>query len=123
MYYRLFVLCRANKSIMISPPYSSLATFILVTPKFCKQYARVGDVINKALLDSKEAVINGSFPDVQHSPYKISETDGNGFLNEVQKLGFDKAASAASEAVIRRWLQNQQSDNLVKLPIAPSFFI
>ncbi|GAU26494.1 hypothetical protein TSUD_361270, partial [Trifolium subterraneum] len=70
-----------------------------VTPKFCKQYARVGDVINKALLDYKEDVINGSFPDAQHSPYKISETDANGFLNELQKLGFDKAASAASEAV------------------------
>ncbi|PNX73909.1 hypothetical protein L195_g029819, partial [Trifolium pratense] len=48
-----------------------------VTPKFCKQYARVGDVINKALLDYKEDVINGSFPDAQHSPYKISETDAN----------------------------------------------
>ncbi|XP_045791630.1 3-methyl-2-oxobutanoate hydroxymethyltransferase 1, mitochondrial-like [Trifolium pratense] len=70
-----------------------------VTPKFCKQYARVGDVINKALLDYKEDVINGSFPDAQHSPYKISETGANGFLNELQKLGFDKAASAASEAV------------------------
>ncbi|KAK2406960.1 3-methyl-2-oxobutanoate hydroxymethyltransferase 1, mitochondrial [Trifolium repens] len=70
-----------------------------VTPKFCKQYARVGDVINKALLDYKEDVINGSFPDAQHSPYKINETDANGFLNELQKLGFDKAASAASEAV------------------------
>ncbi|CAJ2661191.1 unnamed protein product [Trifolium pratense] len=70
-----------------------------VTPKFCKQYARVGDVINKALLDYKEDVINGSFPDAQHSPYKISETDANGFLTELQKLGFDKAASAASEAV------------------------
>lgn len=70
-----------------------------VTPKFCKQYARVGDVINKALLEYKEDVMNGSFPDAQHSPYKISETDANGFLNELQKLGFDKAASAASEAV------------------------
>ncbi|XP_057424080.1 3-methyl-2-oxobutanoate hydroxymethyltransferase 2, mitochondrial-like [Lotus japonicus] len=70
-----------------------------VTPKFCKQYARVGDVITKALVEYKEDVINGSFPDAQHSPYKISETDANGFLNELQRLGFDKAASAASDAV------------------------
>lgn len=70
-----------------------------VTPKFSKQYARVGDVINKALLEYKEDVTNGSFPDAKHSPYKISETDANGFLNELQKLGFDKAVSAASEAV------------------------
>ncbi|QHO51934.1 hypothetical protein HN51_021023 [Arachis hypogaea] len=70
-----------------------------VTPKFCKQYARVGDIINKALLEYKEDVTNGSFPDAHHSPYKISEADAEGFSNELQKLGFDKAASAASEAV------------------------
>lgn len=70
-----------------------------VTPKFCKQYARVGDVINKALLEYKEDVTNGSFPDAHHSPYKISETEANSFLNELQRLGLDNAASAASEAV------------------------
>ncbi|KAJ1379617.1 Pyruvate/Phosphoenolpyruvate kinase-like domain superfamily [Sesbania bispinosa] len=70
-----------------------------VTPKFCKQYARVGDVINKGLLAYKEDVTNGSFPDAHHSPYKISETDTDGFLDELQRLGLDKAASAASEAV------------------------
>ncbi|KAF1863291.1 hypothetical protein Lal_00031376 [Lupinus albus] len=70
-----------------------------VTPKFCKQYARVGDNINQALRQYKEDVTNGSFPDADHSPYKISETDANGFLNELQRLGFDKAASAASDAV------------------------
>jgi len=48
----------------------------LHTPKFCKQYACVGNVINKALLEYKEDVINGSF-----------------------RLGLDKAASAAFEAV------------------------
>ena len=69
-----------------------------VTPKFCKQYARVGDVINKALVEYKEEVKNGSFPGPLHSPYKISETDANDFLNELQMLGLDKAASAASEA-------------------------
>ncbi|TKY45834.1 3-methyl-2-oxobutanoate hydroxymethyltransferase 2 [Spatholobus suberectus] len=70
-----------------------------VTPKFCKQYARVGDVINKALLEYKEDVINGSFPDARHSPYKISKTDADVFSNELQRLGLDKAASAVSEAV------------------------
>uniref|UniRef100_A0A0R0J726 3-methyl-2-oxobutanoate hydroxymethyltransferase n=1 Tax=Glycine max TaxID=3847 RepID=A0A0R0J726_SOYBN len=70
-----------------------------VTPKFCKQYARVGDVINKALLEYKEDVINGSFPDAHHSPYKISKTDADVFSTELQRLGLDKAASAASEAV------------------------
>ncbi|KAE7999439.1 hypothetical protein FH972_003872 [Carpinus fangiana] len=69
-----------------------------VTPKFCKQYANVGDVINEALLEYKEEVTNGSFPGPVHSPYKISASDIDGFLNELQKLGLDKAASAAAEA-------------------------
>ncbi|KAH1155892.1 hypothetical protein GYH30_050934 [Glycine max] len=53
-----------------------LRLHLLHTPKFCKQYACVGNVINKALLEYKEDVINGSF-----------------------RLGLDKAASAAFEAV------------------------
>ncbi|RDX61393.1 3-methyl-2-oxobutanoate hydroxymethyltransferase 2, mitochondrial, partial [Mucuna pruriens] len=70
-----------------------------VTPKFSKQYARVGDVINKALLEYKEDVVNGSFPDAHHSPYEISKTDADVFSNELQRLGLDEAASAASKAV------------------------
>ncbi|GLT33969.1 hypothetical protein SLA2020_085190 [Shorea laevis] len=69
-----------------------------VTPKFCKQYARVGDVINKALSEYKEEVTNGSFPGPAHSPYKISAAEVDGFLNELQKMGLDKAASAAAVA-------------------------
>ncbi|RZB53393.1 3-methyl-2-oxobutanoate hydroxymethyltransferase 1, mitochondrial [Glycine soja] len=53
-----------------------LRLHLLYTPKFCKQYACVGNVIIKALLEYKEDVINGSF-----------------------RLGLDKAASAAFEAV------------------------
>ncbi|XP_010247884.1 PREDICTED: 3-methyl-2-oxobutanoate hydroxymethyltransferase 1, mitochondrial-like isoform X1 [Nelumbo nucifera] len=69
-----------------------------VTPKFCKQYGRVGDVINKALSQYKEEVTNLSFPGAAHSPYKINTTDLNGLLNELQKLGLDEAASAAVAA-------------------------
>lgn len=75
-----------------------IAPHIQVTPKFCKQYAQVGDVINKALLDYKEEVTNRSFPGPAHSPYKISAADVDGFLNELQKMGLDKAASAAAAA-------------------------
>ncbi|XP_015158980.1 3-methyl-2-oxobutanoate hydroxymethyltransferase 1, mitochondrial-like [Solanum tuberosum] len=70
-----------------------------VTPKFCKQYGQVGDVINKALLEYKEEVTNGSFPGSAHSPYKIGAADMDGFLNALQKLGFNDAASAAAEKI------------------------
>ncbi|XAR63021.1 3-methyl-2-oxobutanoate hydroxymethyltransferase [Bertholletia excelsa] len=69
-----------------------------VTPKFCKQFARVGDVISQALLEYKEEVTNGSFPGPTHTPYRINASDVNNFLNELQKMGLDKAASAAATA-------------------------
>ncbi|KAB2017498.1 hypothetical protein ERO13_D08G154300v2 [Gossypium hirsutum] len=69
-----------------------------VTPKFCKQYACVGDVIKKALSEYKEEVNNGSFPGPSHTPYKMNPDDVNGFFNELEKLGLNKAASAATAA-------------------------
>ncbi|XP_058225742.1 3-methyl-2-oxobutanoate hydroxymethyltransferase 1, mitochondrial-like isoform X1 [Rhododendron vialii] len=69
-----------------------------VTPKFCKQFAHVGDVINKALSEYKEEVTNGSFPGPSHTPYKINAADVDGFLTELQRLGLEKAASAAATA-------------------------
>ncbi|XP_030473364.1 3-methyl-2-oxobutanoate hydroxymethyltransferase 1, mitochondrial-like [Syzygium oleosum] len=80
-----------------------------VTPKFCKQYAQVGDVINKALLEYKEEVTSGSFPGPAHSPYEISPTDFNGFLKELQNLGLEKAASAAA-AVVEKSDKSKCSD-------------
>ncbi|CAK9309782.1 unnamed protein product [Citrullus colocynthis] len=67
-----------------------------VTPKFCKQFAQIGDVINRALSDYREEVSNGSFPGPLHSPYKISDDDLNGFLKELKNMGLDEAASAAA---------------------------
>ena len=55
-------------------------------------------MINKALLEYKEEVTNGSFPGPAHSPYKISSSDVDGFSKELQKLGLEKAASAAAKA-------------------------
>ncbi|KAI8021546.1 hypothetical protein LOK49_LG03G02175 [Camellia lanceoleosa] len=81
-----------------------------VTPKFCKQYGQVGDVINKALSEYKEEVTNGSFPGPAHSPYKINAADVDGFLNELQKLGLDKAASAAATAAEK--IENAESPDV-----------
>ncbi|KAK8646632.1 hypothetical protein V6N13_120412 [Hibiscus sabdariffa] len=55
-----------------------------VTPKFRKQYARVGDVINKALLQYKEEVTNGSFPGPSHTTYKMNPKDAEAFTKELQ---------------------------------------
>ncbi|KAH7658263.1 3-methyl-2-oxobutanoate hydroxymethyltransferase protein [Dioscorea alata] len=69
-----------------------------VTPKFCKQYGHVGEAINKALSEYKQEVQDKVFPGVSHTPYKISEGDVDGFMNELQKMGLSEAASAAAAA-------------------------
>lgn len=68
-----------------------------VTPKFCKQFALVGEVITKALSEYKQEVENRSFPGIMHSPYKINGAEVDGFMKELQKMGLDKAAAAVAE--------------------------
>ena len=70
--------------------------FRSVTPKFCKQFASVGSVINKALSDYKQEVEARSFPGPSHTPYKITATDVDGFANALQKMGLGEAADAAA---------------------------
>ncbi|KAG9443925.1 hypothetical protein H6P81_015265 [Aristolochia fimbriata] len=71
-----------------------------VTPKFCKQYGRVGDVINKALSEYKQEVESRAFPGPSHTPYRIGEADVDGFLTELHKMGLSEAASAAAAAAV-----------------------
>lgn len=84
--------------------------FLQVTPKFCKQYGHVGDVINKALSMYKEEVESRSFPSAACTPYKISEADVDSFLNELQKLGLNEAASAAAAAAENEATAGKASD-------------
>jgi 3-methyl-2-oxobutanoate hydroxymethyltransferase len=72
--------------------------YLQVTPKFCKQFANVGSVINKALSDYKQEVETRSFPGPSHTPYKITATDVDGFANALQKMGLGEAAEAAAAA-------------------------
>ncbi len=50
-----------------------LAPFPQVTPKFCKQYARVGDTITAALQAYRQEVEERRFPGPRFSPYSISQ--------------------------------------------------
>eukprot|EP00898_Chlorokybus_atmophyticus_P004662 jgi/Chlat1/5197/Chrsp33S05174 len=65
-----------------------------VTPKFCKQYARVGDVIARALAEYKREVETRAFPSPAHSPYKMSAADAERLASELRKKGLDQAADA-----------------------------
>lgn len=94
-----------------------------VTPKFCKQYARVGDVINKALSEYKEEVTNGSFPGPAHTPYKISDTEVSNFSNELQKLGLDKAAAAAADVAEKINISSEARDWISVSSVGLSFHV
>lgn len=41
-----------------------------MAPRFCKQYAQVGEVLQQALRDFKREVEEGAFPNEEYSPYK-----------------------------------------------------
>lgn len=82
-----------------------------VTPKFCKQFANVGSVINKALSDYKQEVETRSFPGPSHTPYKITAADVDGFANVLQKMGLSEAANAAATAAVNAEKDGKPSEN------------
>ncbi|KQK03374.1 3-methyl-2-oxobutanoate hydroxymethyltransferase 1, mitochondrial [Brachypodium distachyon] len=82
-----------------------------VTPKFCKQFANVGSVINKALSDYKQEVETRSFPGPSHTPYKITAADVDGFANVLQKMGLSEAANAAATAAENAEKDGKPSEN------------
>lgn len=69
-----------------------------VVPKFCKQYAQVGMLINDALTDYRDDVENGNFPNKQFSPYKMAAGQLDAFVENLAKDGFSDAAEAAIHA-------------------------
>ncbi|AQK91100.1 3-methyl-2-oxobutanoate hydroxymethyltransferase 1, mitochondrial [Zea mays] len=84
---------------MLQHPHHAKAS---VTPKFCKQFGNVGDVINKALSEYKQEVEAQAFPGPSHTPYKITPTDVDGFADALQKMGLSDAADAAAAAAENR---------------------
>ncbi|TVU22965.1 hypothetical protein EJB05_32688, partial [Eragrostis curvula] len=69
-----------------------------VTPKFCKQFANIGAVINEALTEYRQEVEARSFPGPTYTPYKIPSADVEVFANALQTTGLNKAADAAINA-------------------------
>lgn len=66
-----------------------------VTPKFCKQYGNVGEVVQQALQQYRADVTSGAFPSEQFSPYKLgSEQETASFAEQLEAAGFHNAANA-----------------------------
>lgn len=69
-----------------------------VTPKFCKQYAQVGLVVNEALQQYKEDVEAGVFPGPQFSPYKMSQQELDKLAENLSRRNLHAAASSVVDA-------------------------
>jgi len=54
-------------------------------PKFCKQYAKVGDSIMKGLEDFKRDVESSTFPSDEFSPYAMTANEENAFKELLSK--------------------------------------
>ena len=72
-----------------------------VTPKFCKQYANVGEVITGALARFKTEVEGGEFPGMSYSPYRVSDEDSNRLVRLLEQKGLDAAAEAVLDVRYR----------------------
>jgi 3-methyl-2-oxobutanoate hydroxymethyltransferase len=70
-----------------------------VTPKFCKQYAQVGAVIQAALAEYARDVEGGLFPGQKYSPYNIAKEEVDELRQGLMKEGLMDAANAVEECV------------------------
>lgn len=72
-----------------------------VTPKFSKQYADVGKVVDAALKQFRDEVQNGAFPGPRHSPYKMGADDAAQLARALESRGMGDAARAVEDAMER----------------------
>jgi len=85
-----------------------------VTPKFCKQYSRVGAVIQEALQQYREDVATRSFPSYKFSPYRIPESEVLSLSSELRARGLADVANAVEEEANRE-VEAQQQQQQQKL--------
>ena len=66
-----------------------------VTPKFCKQYGNVGEVVQQALQQYRADVMSGAFPSEQFSPYKLGSEEATAeFAEQLHIAGYHSAGDA-----------------------------
>lgn len=88
--------------------------YVKVTPKFSKQYATLGHMIQEALSQYRDEVASKEFPSDAHTPYRISQQQTDAFLEALEKRGLHEAAEAASAASVR---DAAAGDPPIKTPI------
>lgn len=72
-----------------------------VTPKFCKQYASVGQVIQGALQAYREEVSAGAFPSERYSPYRMAPAECEVLAAKLRAEGEAAVADVLEEEAAR----------------------
>lgn len=75
-----------------------------VTPKFCKQYANVGEIIQSAITRYRDDVSARTFPSAAFSPYRIPAHEVDALASALSARGMGEVAeavqlAAAAEAI------------------------
>ncbi|GAX85519.1 hypothetical protein CEUSTIGMA_g12935.t1 [Chlamydomonas eustigma] len=73
-----------------------------VTPKFCKQYASAGKVIQSAIQQYRDEVASRTFPGTAFSPYKIPDAEIESLARELRARGLEDIAKAVEEEAHRQ---------------------
>ncbi|CAG9460502.1 unnamed protein product [Pedinophyceae sp. YPF-701] len=69
-----------------------------VAPKFCKQFAQIGEAVQEGLQAYRREVEEGTFPGPEHSPYSIKEKEVQGLVRGLRGMGMESAADAVLRA-------------------------
>ncbi|CAL5221682.1 g3916 [Coccomyxa viridis] len=78
--------------------------YVKVTPKFCKQYASVGTVIQEALQSYRDEVAARTFPGPKHTPYTIPDREVHQMERILREEGLDAAADCVEDQLHGRRL-------------------
>jgi len=68
-----------------------------VTPKFCKRYCEVGNVIQEALSQFRTEVEGHVFPGQTYSPYSIKPAEVESLVQQLEQQGMDSCAAAVRQ--------------------------
>lgn len=91
-----------------------------VTPKFCKQYAKIGTAISEALEAYHADVTQRQFPLARYSPYALREGEDWRLVEALRSRGLDLAAAAAATGIEQGKQEAARANGSAAAPPPPS---
>lgn len=77
--------CKTSGQVLVTNDMLGIST---ESPKFCKRYSEIGDIIKKSINDYRLDVLSNKFPCKNYCPYKISEEELNKLLDKIKRNNY-----------------------------------